>query len=196
MRSLRRFSRVAALLVLSSTTAWAAGPPKGWYKAGSKPQDYAVGVEKSMLRGGSPCAYLRSTAAEIEGFGTLMQTFDAKNYRGKRLRLAADVKSADVVEWAGLWMRVDGPNPGKSLAFDNMQDRPIKGSADWREYSVVLDVDRDAEAIAFGLLLRGTGSVWLANVRIEPVGKDTPTTQTQGKVGLPEEPVNLDFKQE
>ncbi len=35
-------------------------------------------------------------------------------------------------------MRVDkGP---KMLAFDNMQDRPIKGASNWQRYAVVLEV--------------------------------------------------------
>ena len=38
------------------------------------------------------------------------------------------------MSWAGLWMRVD---KGKDMvAFDNMQDRPIKGTTDWQRYYI------------------------------------------------------------
>jgi hypothetical protein len=43
----------------------------------------------------------------IDGFGTLMQDFRAKQYVGKRVRFSAFVKSENVEGWAGLWMRVD-----------------------------------------------------------------------------------------
>jgi len=36
------------------------------------------------------------------------------------------------------------------VAFDNMQDRAIKGTTDWRRYEVVLDVPEDATGIAPG----------------------------------------------
>ena len=52
------------------------------------------------------------------------------------LRWLPSVKSQDVVGWAGLWMRVD---QGKdAVAFDNMQDRSIKGTTDWRHDDVIL----------------------------------------------------------
>jgi hypothetical protein len=59
-----------------------------------------------------------------------MQSFDAKmmqNYLGKRVRFSAAVKTEDVQSWAGLWMRVD--KGSQTVEFDNMQDRPLKGTA-------------------------------------------------------------------
>jgi hypothetical protein len=97
---------------------------------------------------------LRSKALEAEGFGTLMQTFKAEEYRNKRLRLSAMVKVESIENWAGLWMRVDGP-PRQVLSFDNMQSRPIQGSSDWQPYEIVLDVPEESLDIAFGLLLNG-----------------------------------------
>lgn len=87
-------------------------------------------------------------------------------------------------------MRVDGPAPGRSLAFDNMQARPVKGTTDWLRYDVVLDVAAEATAIAFGVLLRGRGEGWVADVRFEEVGPEVPTT---GQSDQPDQPQNLDF---
>ena len=53
--------------------------------------------------------------------------------RGKRIRLSGHARSKDVSDWAGLWMRVDGPK-GEPLAFDNMQQRPIKGTGEFADY--------------------------------------------------------------
>jgi hypothetical protein len=75
----------------------------------------------------------------------LMQSVRAERYIGKKVRLSGLVKSQEVVSWAGLWMRVD---KGKDMVvFDNMQDRPIKGTTDWQRYDMVLDVPPDSTGI-------------------------------------------------
>lgn len=73
-----------------------------------------------------------------------------------------------------------------------MQDRPVRGSTDWSRAEVVLDVDEHATAIAFGVLLSGTGSVDITSLRFEEVDSGVPVT------GVPQvtEPVNLDFADE
>lgn len=68
---------------------------------------------------------------EAKGFGTLTQWFRADEYRGKRLRMTAYVRTSGVERWAGLWMRIDGKEK-TGLAFDNMMRRPVKGTTDWK----------------------------------------------------------------
>jgi hypothetical protein len=167
--------------------------PQGWSMAGSKPANYETGVDSQASYHGFPSAYLKAkpSAMEGEGFGTLMQQFSASQYAGKRVRLRASVKAEGVDDWAGLWMRVD--KGSTSVGFDNMQDRPIKGTTTWQDYDVVLDVPQDATLIAFGILLSKSGSVWLNGVKFETVGADVPTTAKAPKQ-LPEAPANLNFE--
>ena len=162
------------------------GAPHGWFLAGNKPASYNTGVETDA---GRPSAYLKSKEPAIEGFGTLMQMFAAQQYLGKRVRFSGSVKAGGVQKWAGLWMRVDGPKG--SLAFDNMQARSIKGTTAWQNYEVVLDVAQDATAIGLGILLDGTGAVWLSRVSIEVVGPEVATT---GKQLMLKAPTNLGFE--
>ena len=105
--------------------------------------------------------------------------------------LSAFIKTADVEQSAGLWMRVDGPD-GDALSFDNMQDRPVLGTRDWRQYQVVLDIPKSSDSIAFGVLLGGKGQVWLDDIAFKAVGQDTPITGTDLEA-LPPAPMNLDF---
>jgi len=100
--------------------------PAGWSLAGSNPTSYRTGIDKATAYEGRPSAYLQSNASAVDGFGTLMQSIDAANYAGKRVRLRASVESQDVTSWAGMWMRVDKQKT--VVAFDNMQDRAIKGT--------------------------------------------------------------------
>jgi len=167
-------------------------PPKGWFLAGDKPANYDTGVDNNAINNGQPSAFLVSKVANTEGFGTLMQSISASDYVGKRVSLRAWVKPQDVVNWAGVWMRVD---KGKqSVAFDNMQNRPIKGTQAWNLYEVVLDVPPGSTGISFGILLSGAGEVWMNNLSFEVVGNDVPLTGiAEGSVA--EHPTNLNFSE-
>jgi DNA-binding winged helix-turn-helix (wHTH) protein len=146
-----------------------------WFPSGSKPESYEFGIDQQTMYNGHASACLRSKGPVNKTFfGTLMQFFRADKYRGKRVRFSAFAKSENVKDWAGLWMRVDKGK--KSVAFDNMRDRPIKGTTGWQNYQAVLDVPQDATGIFFGVLLAGSGTVWLNDVKFEVVGSDVPTT--------------------
>lgn len=166
-------------------------PMKNWFLAGSHKHDYEQGVDAEVMFNGKKSAYLRSKGPEPEGFGTLMQTFQATAYLNKRLRYSAYVKSEEVENWAGLWMRVDGVEKGTSLCFDNMQNRPIKGTTDWQPYEIVLNVPQDSTNIAFGILLEGSGQVWLSDIQFTEVTTDIPVTDLTKS--YPDQPENLDF---
>ena len=176
----------ALTLVLGSTLLVAQA---GWHKAGNQPADYDMGTDTTTSFTGSSSGFIKSKP-NPEGFGTYMQTIDATEYRGRRIQLSAYVKSADVADWAGVWMRVDAGSI--VIAFDNMQERPIKGSQDWTQHRLVLDVGNNATAIAFGILLSGKGTVWIDDVALDQVGTDVPVTDTISarKSG----PRNLDFE--
>jgi hypothetical protein len=177
---------LAAMLAGSASAA----PPAGWMSAGMAPQDYEMGVDKSVTYGGKPSAYIRSAKPTPSGFSTLMQMFTAVQYRGQRVRFSAQVKSDAVTHWAGLWLRVDGRD-AHSTAFDNMQDRPISGTTSWKHYEVVLDVADEATNVALGILLDGPGTVWMSDIKFETVDK---TVATTGQNSRPNDgPTNLDF---
>jgi beta-lactamase regulating signal transducer with metallopeptidase domain len=167
--------------------------PAGWFLAGSKPANYQTSVDKEVIQNGQPSVYLKSIVPVTDGFGTLMQQISASDYLGKRVRLRALVRSQDVGDWAGLWMRVD--KGATMVAFDNMQSRAIKGTQPWKQCDIVLDVPEDATGISFGVLLWGSGEVWMNDVSFEVVGKDVPLTSPATRQGqtLPTHPTNLNF---
>lgn len=139
-----------------------------WRLAGSNPNDYTYTATKDPADPAKTVRTLRSVASEVNGFGTLMQSFAADKYRGKRVRFTSNVKASGMTHWAGLWMRVDGPG-GEVLAFDNMQDRPIKNAAGGTQYDVVLDVPAQARGISLGVLMNGTGELVLGPPSLDVV---------------------------
>ena len=181
---------------IAAALAAHAAAPQGWFLAGSKPDNYDTGVDRDTVYNAKPSAFLKAKADQ-DGFGTLLQSFSADPYIGKRIRFSANVKSDNVARWAGLWMRVDGKDTDPShasLAFDNMQNRPIKGTTGWKRYEVVLNVPQGAAGVYLGILLDGPGQVWLNDVKVEVVGTDVPVTG-QPMMSLPDAPRNLGFDQ-
>jgi len=194
MRNVAVGMPLALALAVAGPPAPAGKLPAGWTHQGDRPAEYESGVDSHGGRAGKACAFIRGRSASPGGFGTLMQTIAADDYRGKRVRFSADVKAKGVASWAGLWMRVDGAwREGQlppMLAFDNMRGRPIKGTRDWARHEVVLDVAAEASGISFGLLLEGAGQAWMDALRLEIVGTDVATTDV---LALPKRP-NLSFE--
>ena len=166
--------------------------PKGWFKSGSAPDKYEMGIATSAGANGKNVATIKSTAEKIKGyeFGTLMQSCLPGKYLGKKVKMTGMVKSEQVTGWAGLWLRVDEADSKKSLSFDNMYDRRITGTTDWKEYEIILDVPNNSSKLAYGALLSGKGQIWFDNIKFEIVDEHALTT---GRSTL-EEPQNLNFE--
>jgi hypothetical protein len=170
--------------------------PSGWFKAGSDPSKYDMGIDKGAGQDGKNAATIQSIDKSIGGFGTLMQNCLPDKYLGKRIRMSGYMKSQDVKNQAGFWLRVDDSGSTKSLSFDNMYDRPVKGTSDWKKYEIVLDVPSNASNLAYGALISGTGKIWFDNLSFEIVDNSVSTTgaSSGGKKTIPDSPTNLDFE--
>ncbi|KQV88353.1 MULTISPECIES: hypothetical protein [unclassified Roseateles] len=174
--------------VLATALAKPTGLPSGWLQTGS-----AKTCEGSVVpANGAPSAKVFNIECkpDTEGFSTLMQQIGSADYAGKRVRLTAQVHGDQIAAWAGLWMRADsGQRPG--TAFDNMNDRPLRGSFGWQTAQVVLDIPADATTLSFGFLLEGTGQLQATQFQLDVVPASTPTTG-QGPIQvLPRQAGNL-----
>ena len=163
-----------------------------WFLAGSHPDSYEIGAKAGAGENKGAAGYIKPLVANPPGFGTMMQTFAANDFRSKRVRFSAAVKSEGIAGWAALWMRVDGPN-NEIQSFDNMSGRPIKGTTAWQRYDVVLDVPGNAYAISIGILLYGKGIAWIDAAKVEAVPKTVAITAQVPPVQLSKKPQNLDF---
>lgn len=160
-----------------SVTSANASVSARWFAAGSHPTDYDMGGNPAVEHGSEEGGYITSKESQTEGFGTWMTKMDPAKYLGKRLRISGYVKTKEVKNWAGLWMRIDGPD-STTLSFDNMQNRPIKGTTNWKNYSIVLDVPENSAGIYYGILLDGRGQALVDGLQIETVSNEVPTTHS------------------
>lgn len=167
--------------------------PRGWLKTGGAPRFYRVGSDPA-----EQAAWIESrpeAAATIRDgdFCTLMQTVDAAPYRGQRLRLSAELKAEHAETGATIWFRIDGPFG--SLRFENLEryDKggPVKGTVDWTERAIVLDVPNEATSLNYGFFLKGNGRCWARRFTLVEVDESVPLTTPEGYT-LPR-PTNLGF---
>lgn len=177
--------------------------PKGWIQRGNDIASYVMEIDTIIKYGGKGSGCIHCVKEEITGFGTLMQMFQAKDYKGKMVKMSVYIRSEDVAS-GGLFFRVDGAE--YMLSFANTQDEPIQGTNDWKLYNLTLPVPDDAVNIAFGSMLNGKGKLWADNYQFEIVpdnahSDDITTDAMRGPKSppstrvFPEKPANLDFEE-
>ena len=134
---------------------------------------------------------------EIRGddFCTVMQSVEAGPFKGRRIRLAGELRTKDAGSGATIWFRVDGAKG--TLLFDNLElqrpDGPLVGTQGWQERTIVFDIPEDAVSLHYGFILKGTGKCWSRIFSLKEVDGGVPTSAGHGPV-LPR-PTNLDFEQ-
>jgi erythromycin esterase len=185
--------------------------PEGW--GATVGQQGRLGLTPSERHGGNTALVVSGPTTAIDPTkanpAIITQSIRADGYRGKRVRWSAWLKPLDVkdVGASGLWMRIDGP--GTLESFDNMQTRPVTGSGDWRQVSVVLDVPMNALRISMGVLFSAHNTLFLDDFALDVVGNDVASTSISGPQPsafgdsatiaaassfLSSVPVNLDFE--
>jgi hypothetical protein len=166
------------------------GPIKGWNAMRWYPEEqYEYGISDELFKD-QKCAFIRS-ATDKPGapyvYGQLSQMFKAKNYRNKRMRFSAVIKSDMIDMSAALLMMVQGTNR-QLLSYDDMYGRNITGTREWERHKVVLDIPEESDFIDFGVRVRGKGEVWISSITFEET-EDEPTADPI----YANEPRNLDF---
>ncbi|MCW9705679.1 S41 family peptidase [Fodinibius salsisoli] len=126
---------------------------KGWLKWGN----YTSELDSSISHSGKYAAQIISHSSG-DSFGSVAYNIPA-NLDGKSITLKGFMKIEDVKDgFAGLLLRIDGG--GTSLAFNNMQNKGVKGTKAWTEYSITLKYPANAETIYLGGILTGKGKAW------------------------------------
>jgi hypothetical protein len=168
--------------------------PEGWSVAGTMPHLYVGGVSSEIGPSGKAVFTLKclEQARRVDGFVTIMQTFNATEWIGKRIRIACELRTRDVLGSATIWLRFDGVS-GQSLGFSNLEDRPhegsLKGTQDWCRRNIVLLVPEGTAQVAFGFYLWGAGEAAFSGFELSETGQDEPLT-FEGAFNVPR---NLDF---
>ncbi|MFZ5444205.1 MAG: hypothetical protein ACOZQL_29685 [Myxococcota bacterium] len=152
---------------------------QGWRLTGSRPDAYELRCDGVFTDCAVPILRTKAFKSEPYGMGSLTHSESAETWRGRRVELRAELRTGSTDGWAGLWMRIDGKD-GQVLAFDNMQNRPLRGTSSFAWYSVVLDVPANAERISFGVLLHGPGAVYVRELAFAEAPGEVSVTDLVG----------------
>lgn len=145
--------------------------PVGWVTYGSG--DYLLAVDSSIVHDGKYAVTLEFDGT-TSNFKAWALNFPA-DFEGENIRLTGYIKTENVSDgYAGLWMRID-----PSVAFDNMNDRGIRGTTDWQQLEISLNLKPSANNIVVGGMLVGKGKMWLDKLEITVDGK--PLEQAKAK---------------
>jgi C-terminal processing protease CtpA/Prc len=173
---------------LANILNFEAGPaghlPHGW---GGGPAE-TIFIDDQVVHGGKWAARLQRDAASGSNFSTITIGIPI-DFAGASLEFRGFLKTRDVSEYAGLWMREDGD--GGAVAFDNMRDKHLNGTHDWTEYSITLPIRPGAKKLFFGVLTVGTGTIWTDDLQLLVDGKaiwDVP------KIERPKTAIDLDHE--
>ena len=138
--------------------------PGGWNGA---PLD-TISVDSEIVHGGKHSVRFDRKADSVKDFSVISIHFPIE-FTGKTVELRGFLRTQDVSEFAGLWMRESGNVP--KLEYDDMQLRNLKGTNDWKEYSIKLPVNPAAAELYIGVLASGTGKVWADDLQLLVDGK-------------------------
>jgi C-terminal processing protease CtpA/Prc len=138
-------------------------------------------ADDQVFHGGRWSARIERHPDSPGNFSTITKSIPA-DFSGATVELRGFLRTEEVSDFVGLWMREDGESP--ALAFDNMQARQLKGTTEWKEYSITLPLHPEARQLFFGVLVAGTGKAWADDLQLlvdgKPVGDaprvDRPTT--------------------
>jgi DNA-binding transcriptional MerR regulator len=143
----------------------------GHWDGGGERYDRGLDTTVTHSPGASGRIAFRGQEPDEDDWATFVQYATPVPFRGGRVRYRGWLRTRDVASgWAGLWLRVEGPDR-EVLEFDNLgqvpPDRSLTGSNDWTQAEIVLPVAAEAVALAFGVLLVGDGTLWADDLSLE-----------------------------
>jgi hypothetical protein len=170
---------VVMLVLLSITSSWGVSAE-------------AIHPDTVVVHSGRGAARLERDANSSSTFSTITRRIPM-DFEGDWLELRGFLSLEGVTQYVGLWMRQDGP--AGMLKFDNMQGQGVRGTIDWKEYSIKLPIDKKANDLFFGALVAGGELHWDFELfRLLPAVLDATDRETGNrtlfqwidKLGVPE----------
>ncbi len=103
-----------------------------------------------------------------EPYGLLQQSISVHpTWHNKTVRLSGSLRGVDINGAGGaLVLRADDGS-GQILAWNFMQNDRVKGTQDWKRYTIELKIPPSAYSLIVGIMLEDGGTLWADNLAIE-----------------------------
>jgi hypothetical protein len=150
---------------------------QGWMDVSIEKDKYEMKGTNEQNAGDTTVGYVKSKESTADGAGALLRAIAVDNYRGKRVRMSAFVKTTNVHDsikgGAGLWFLGVWDGAG---VVDQIH---VKGTTGWKKYSIVVDISPYVFEITYGAFLHGAGQMWFKKIHFEIVDKTVPVTASE-----------------
>ncbi len=140
------------------------GKPSGWFGG---PDGTVFAETKVTYQGGGSARLTRDTKSEA-AFSSLTKGLPL-TVSGNELELRGFLRTEEVTQPSGLWLRVDGYEG--VLEFTNMQSQGLTGTTPWTSYSIKVPLNPEGQRLAFGAFLSGSGTLWADELELLVDGK-------------------------
>jgi erythromycin esterase len=155
-----------------------------WQLISTDPLAYESDYDTRVAHSGRTSLYLQSLKSAPAGNGWVEQSIQPGNYLGTRVRFSAYLRTDNVAGSAGLLISTD------ETEFQTWPSAPaaaiqVDGTREWQRYSMELDLPRVTTTLYYGVVLSGTGKLWLDDVQLEIVAMATPTPSRPSLLATP-----------
>ena len=133
-----------------------------WSLHSDTPEMYSAVMDPNTLHDGHPTLRMGSEVAVREQTGQYLRRDRAlQQYLGCRIRATAWIKSARVVNDAGIRIRVLNADDDAIADEGQRAQRPVRGTTDWKLYTAFVDVPANTASVRWGFILNGKGDIWV-----------------------------------
>jgi hypothetical protein len=146
--------------------------PTGWRGSINNLPEVIMGIDTTVKHSGKASGFVQCRPLIKSGFGSLMQSVAADEYRNKRVRLTVYVKTKDA-ELVQIFMSVHSSD--SAIAYGNSLNESLHENSDWTLCHVTLDIPENSRNIDFGVVLTGQGTVWVDDYKLEIVDDSVPS---------------------
>ena len=103
-----------------------------------------------------------------EPYGLLQQSIGVHpSWHNKTVRLSGSLRGVDINGAGGAFVLRADDGSGQILAWNFMQNSRVKGTQDWKSYTVELKIPPSAYSLKVGVMLEDDGTLWADNLAIE-----------------------------
>ena len=176
-----RFLLATALCALAAPAVAAfADLPAGWFKAGSHPAEYEMGLDETVRHEGRQVERHRQVHGRQPAGVRHADADDAAGRVPRQACAAVGVREVRKAHVVGRPLVPRGRPESRTCPWRSTTCRigPSRGTTDWTRYEIVLDVPAEAQRLAFGILLAGGGQVWMDDLKFEVVPTTVKTPRT------------------
>jgi C-terminal processing protease CtpA/Prc len=138
--------------------------PAGW---SGGPADTIV-IDNQIVHNEQYSARIERDAASSAAFSTLTAGIPL-DFAGRTVLWGGYIKTENVSDSVALWVSEGGP--AATVVSSATQAPGVKGTTDWRAYSISVPVLPDGKQLTFGIQLTGTGKAWVDGLVLLVDGK-------------------------